>query len=177
MWITTILVLILLLADQVSKYLAQILINEFETIHAIPYVLDLTLVYNKGAAWGFMSNNTWVLVIISFIGMFFLGWYSFKNDWKNLKTLSLGVTLAFAGCVGNLIDRLISIIPPLAEGREGVVDMISLEPLNAISRLFSGSDFPVFNLADSFLVAGVILIAIDMLFFEEKRKQNNEISN
>jgi signal peptidase II len=109
--------------------------------------------------------------------MLFLGWYSYKNNWKTQKTLSLGVTLAFAGCVGNLIDRLISIIPPLAEGREGVVDMISLEPLNALSRLISGSDFPVFNLADSFLVVGVILIAIDMLFFEEKRKKNNEISN
>ena len=46
--------------------------------------------------------------------------------------------------------------------------MISFEPLNAISELFTGSSFPVFNVADSFLVVGVILISIDILFFKYK---------
>ena len=177
MLITTILIIIFLLTDQVSKYLTQILIEEFDTIHAIPYFLDLTHIYNKGAAWGFMSDNTWVLVIISFIGMFVLGYFAYQNDWKTKKTLSLGITMAFAGCVGNLIDRLFSVIPALSNGRPGVVDMISFEPLNALARVFTNQDFPVFNIADSFLVIGVILIAIDMIFFEEKRKKLNEVSN
>ena len=177
MWITLILIVVFLLSDQVTKYLAETLINEFQTIEAIPYVLDLTLVYNKGAAWGFLSNNTWVLVIISFIGMIALGWFAYQNDWKTKKIYSLGITMAFAGCVGNLIDRFMSIVPALAKIRPGVVDMISLEPLNALSRLFSGSDFPVFNVADSFLVVGVILISIDIIFFEEKRNKKNEVSN
>lgn len=177
MIITLILIVVFLLTDQVSKYLAETLINQFQTIEVIPYVLDLTLVYNKGAAWGFLSDSTWVLVIISIIGSVFLGWYSFQNNWKTKKILSLGVTLSFAGCVGNLIDRFMAVVPGLKEIRPGVVDMISFEPLNAISTLLTGNDFPVFNIADSFLVIGVILISIDMLFFEEKRKKENEISN
>ena len=177
MWITVLLILVLLLSDQVTKYLAQILISEFQVIEVIPNFLNLTLIYNKGAAWGFLSDNTIVLVIISFIGMFILGWFAYKNDWKKLKTLSLGVTLAFAGCVGNLIDRLFSVIPSLASSREGVVDMIILKPLDFISNLISGYDFPIFNLADVYLVIGVILISIDFIILEEKRKKKNEVSN
>lgn len=177
MWITLVLIALFLATDQVTKFLAETLIKEFRTIEAIPHVLDLTLVYNKGAAWGFLSNNTWILVIISILGSILLGWYAYKNDWKKKKILSLGVTMAFAGCVGNLIDRFMSVIPSLAKIRPGVVDMISFEPLNALSRLFTGYDFPVFNVADAFLVVGVILISIDIIFFEEKRNKENENSN
>lgn len=177
MLITLILIAIFIASDQVTKYLAETFIEEFHTIEAIPHVLDLTLIYNKGAAWGFLSNSTWILVIISFIGTIFLGWYAYKNDWKTKKTLSLGVTMALAGCIGNLIDRFMSVIPGLDNIRPGVVDMISFEPLNAISRAFSGSDFPVFNVADAFLVVGVILISIDIIFFEEKRNKKDENSN
>ncbi|MBO5711494.1 MAG: signal peptidase II, partial [Acholeplasmatales bacterium] len=140
-------------------------------IEAIPNILTLTKVYKKGAAWSFMEDSTWVLVIISFIGMFILGYFSYKNDWKNKKLLSTGVTMAFAGCVGNLIDRLIS-ITPLSDGRPGVVDMISFEPFNAISQAISGSDFPVFNIADICLVVGMILIAVDILILDTIRGKN-----
>ena len=92
-----------------------------------------------------------------------------KNDWKNKKIKSIGLTLAFAGCFGNLIDRFIC-ITPLKEYREGVVDMISFGPLNSISQLISKTDFPIFNLADAFLVVGLILYAIYLLFLDGKDK-------
>ena len=87
------------------------------------------------------------------------------------------MTLLFAGCVGNLYDRAISIIPYLKDGRPGVVDMISFEPLNAISRLISGNDFPTFNLADAFLVVGIILWAIYLIFFTDSNGKRKEKKN
>jgi signal peptidase II len=171
MWITLIIAAVLLFADQITKYLTEIFIDKYEMVEAIPNLLTLTKVYNKGAAWSFLSDTTWVLVIISFIGMFVLGYYSYKNDWKNKKVYSTGITMAFAGCVGNLIDRLIS-ITPLSEGSPGVVDMISFEPLNWISQAISGYDFPTFNIADICLVVGMILIAIDVLIIDTIKGKN-----
>ena len=48
--------------------------------------------------------------------------------------------------------------------------MISFGPLNSLSQLISHTDFPTFNLADAFLVVGLILLAIYLLFFEGKDK-------
>ena len=53
--------------------------------------------------------------------------------------------------------------------------MISFGPLNSISQLISHTDFPIFNLADAFLVVGLILLAIYLLFFEGKGK-NEKVS-
>ncbi len=178
MLITLIIAAVLLLADQLTKYLTEINIAKYQEIEVIPNLLTLTKTYNKGAAWSFMEDNTWVLVIISIIGMIILGYYSYKNDWKNKKTLSIGVTMAFAGCVGNMIDRIIS-ITPLKDARPGVIDMISFEPLNWISQKLSGYDFPVFNIADICLVVGVILIAVDVIILDSIRgkKKNASVQN
>ncbi len=169
MGITCLLFFILYMLDQISKYLVQVW--QPTSVKAIPHFLTFDLNYNRGMAWGMFSDNTWILVIISVIASIALGYFCLKNDWKRAKFQSLSLTMAFAGCVGNLFDRAISIIPRLNEGRIGVVDMISFEPLNAISRLISGNDFPIFNLADAFLVCGIIMYGIDFIFFVDKRKK------
>lgn len=165
MGITCLIFFILFMLDQVSKYLVQVF--EPNNILAIPGVLRLDTVYNTGMGWGLLSDNTLILVVISLVASIVLGYFCMKNDWKKNKFLSIAMTLLFAGCVGNLYDRAVSVIPYLKDGRPGVVDMISFEPLNAISRLISGNNFPTFNLADAFLVIGVILWAIYVLFFTD----------
>ena len=74
-------------------------------------------------------------------------------------------------------NTLISVIPYLKDGRPGVVDMISFEPLNAISRWISGNNFPTFNLADAFLVIGIILWAIYLIFFTDSNGKRKEKKN
>lgn len=172
MGITCLLFFIFYMLDQITKYLAQVF--QPTNVTAIPHFLTLDLNYNRGMAWGMFSDNTWILVIISAIASIILGYFCIKNDWKKSKFQSFALTMTFAGCVGNLFDRLISVIPSLSEGRVGVVDMISFEPLNYISRLFTGNDFPIFNLADAFLVCGLIMYSIDFIFFVDKRKKKYE---
>lgn len=174
---TGIIVFVLIVLDQLTKYLAQLYApNSFV---CIPNFLTFDLTYNKGAAWGMLSDNTPILVLVSFVATIVLGYLCYKNDWKKAKFSSLAISLALAGCVGNLIDRFMACVAGLNDLRPGVVDMISFEPLNFISKLISGSNFPIFNLADIFLVVGLIMYCIDLVFFAEKREKvkNEENSN
>ena len=72
--------------------------------------------------------------------------------------------MALAGCVGNLFDRLLTLFGVY----EGVVDMIIFKPFDWICEALNLGT-TVFNLADVFLVIGVILFAIDYMFFADKK--------
>lgn len=170
MIITCLLFALLVFADQLLKWVTQ---KDYLSNIAIKFgnynFLKFDKQYNTGMAWSLLSDSTWFLVIISIIASIVLGYFCLKNDWKKSKLRAISLTLAFAGCFGNLIDRFIC-ITPLKSARPGVVDMISFGPLNSISNLLFKHDFPVFNLADAFLVVGLILLAIYLLFFEGKTK-------
>ena len=165
MWITLLVLGGLLFLDQLTKYLSELLITRGSEVNLIPHVLDATLTYNTGAAWSFLSDHTWILAVISFIASGVLVYFITKNDWKKKKCYSLAITLMLAGTFGNFIDRFFSCI----KLRDGVVDMIILKPLDALWSAITKSSFPIFNVADMCLVIGIVLLAIDMLFFQEKR--------
>lgn len=167
MWITIILLSFILISDQVTKYLTEILLKEYQQVELIPYILTTTKVYNKGAAWSMLSDSTWLLALISFIASIVLIYFILKNDWKKKKCYSLATTLMLAGTFGNFIDRFIAVIYP--EGREGVIDMIIFEPLDNVWKFITGSGFPIFNIADVALVIGIVFLAIDILLFQDKR--------
>lgn len=168
MWITLSCLAFLLFADQLTKYLCERFLSYVEVIKVIPNFLDITLVYNKGAAFSFMSNSTWLLALISLVASGFLVYFITKNNWKRKKCYSIAITLMLAGTFGNFIDRAFSVF----KFREGVVDMIIFAPLDFIWERIFNSSFAIFNLADTYLVIGVILLAIDIMFFQEKRAEN-----
>lgn len=169
MLVTCLLFAILVILDQLTKWITQK--EAFSNFVAIKFgdykFLTLDYKLNTGMAWSLLSDSTWILVIISLVASILLGYLAIRNDWKHHKLRAIGVTLSFAGCFGNLIDRFIC-ITPLKEYRAGVVDMISFGPLDSISEALFKSSFPIFNLADAFLVIGLILYAIYLLFFEGK---------
>lgn len=161
MWITALVFVVLLFADQITKFFA---VEMGEKTITWGSFLKIHLEYNKGAAFGLGSGFIWVLVVISAVATIVLGYVAIKNDWKHGKFGAIGVSMAFAGALGNLIDRFLTLIGL----REGVVDMITLGPWNWICSLF-GAGENTFNLADVFLVIGLIILVIDMLFFYDKR--------
>lgn len=167
MWITLLLLALFLFADQFTKYLAEVNIKEFDVVSLIPNLLNGTLTYNKGAAWSMFSDSTLFLAILSLVASIVLIYFIAKNDWKKKKCYSMAITLMLAGTYGNMIDRFMAVF----KLRDGVVDMIILEPLNALWNAIFKSNFPVFNVADVCLVIGVVFIAIDVLFFQEKRAE------
>ena len=123
-------------------------------------------------SWGQLGNNTALLTAISAIATIILCFVASKNNWKKNKVGAISVTMALAGCVGNLYDRMITVFG----WRKGVVDMIVFKPFDWIcEKLHLGTT--IFNLADTFLVIGVIIFAIDFCFFAERKKKKYDIKN
>ena len=141
--------LIGLIIDQVSKMLVKSNMELFSNIVIIPNFFSLHYVKNTGAAFSIFDNMPYLLTIICFIILLLLIYY-IKKEEKNFNlrsSISLGMILA--GIIGNLIDRLLY---------GSVIDFLSF-------KIFS-YNYPVFNLADTLIVCGVILYIIDFIICE-----------
>ena len=134
--------LVIVVLDQTTKVLAE----TYLVSGSIPVIGDLlrfTLAYNKGAAFSLGFGATWILTLISSIAIVALLIYGPKvktMDWALIASFVLG------GATGNWIDRMFR-QPELLNGH--VVDFLQI-PFN----------FPIFNLADTFLVIGVSLAVL-----------------
>jgi len=171
MVVTVILFFCLVMADQVLKFVVErIALND--TLVLIPNFLELRLTYNPGMAWGALGNNTLLLTIISAVATIILCYFATKNDWKRNKVGAIALTMALAGCVGNLFDRMITVFG----WRDGVVDMIILKPFDWLCELLHLGT-TIFNLADVFLVLGIIIFAIDFCFFADRKKKKYDNKN
>jgi len=179
MLITILIFAILFAVDQGSKYLAQLFLTAGTRKTVIPHIFSFDLEYNSGASFSMLSGSdtNWLLIIISGIATLVLIYFCAKNDWKNSKFKSSLLTIILAGCVGNLYDRIIMVIPYFnkeSDGRPGVVDMLHFDFLDYIWNALFKSDFASPNIADLYLVFGLIIFAIYIIFFEERMKKKNE---
>jgi signal peptidase II len=137
-----------LVVDQITKYLISIKIAEGSTIEVIPRFLNFMNIKNTGAAFGMFQSYTKILTIVSLVANFLIIILKVKLNLENVfYNISLGFILG--GALGNLVDRYF-----IGE----VTDWISFS--------FFG---PIFNIADSFIVIGFILIII--LILREYLKQ------
>lgn len=130
-------------ADQVVKYLVIQNLKPDGTLSLIPGLLDITYVENTGVAFGMLPGYLWIMVAVTSVFiLIMLGVLIFYRKHTALSRLSM--ILIIAGGIGNLIDRLVL---------GYVVDYIQV------------SFFPpVFNLADCFVVVGVILLLVYVIF-------------
>jgi signal peptidase II len=142
-WLFVVVALVLITLDQLTKNLAIATLNLGVDYPVIGEVLDWRLVYNDSAAFSLGFGQTWILAVIATAAMLATIWYSMRITSRSWAVMA-GVFLA--GVVGNLIDRLIR-EPSFGNGH--VVDFIKI-PFN----------FPVFNLADIFIVSMAILAVI-----------------
>ena len=160
--------------DQVSKYVAEANLPLGEVKPLIPNFIDFYLTYNKGAAWGLGDNNVFsrvLLVIISWVvGLFMPGYVIYKMAKNEKFEVIFGVCLAliWGGDIGNLIDRTFFF-------DRGVIDFISIQ------SWWPG--FGRFNIADSALVVGILMLFVYMLvkeiqhFLKQKRENEEKLKN
>lgn len=131
--------------DQWSKYLTVQNISLGETKEFIPGFLSLTHLRNTGAAWSLLEGKMIFFYVITVIVSVVIIYLLIKNYKKSIW-YSVGLSFVLAGAIGNFIDRV----------RLGyVVDMLQTDFMN----------FPIFNVADSTLVVGVICIFIYLFDF------------
>ncbi|MBQ6554001.1 MAG: signal peptidase II [Firmicutes bacterium] len=151
--ILTIIVLIAL--DQLTKYIA---VTNLQPIHKIVLIngfFNLTYIENRGAAFGAMQGARWFFVILAAAVIIAGGiYYARMPKTKNTLLLRISMLLIGGGTIGNVIDRLF---------RTYVVDFLDF--------IIFGYDFPVFNLADIFIVVGTGLLMIYILRWETERNK------
>ena len=150
--ITAAVLLVLIFADQVTKQLAAAYLYEKEPIELIPGVFELHFLINRGAAFGIMQNQQYFFTITTCI-MLCLFVYIYiripeKGRYQPLRAL---LVLLMAGAIGNLLDRV----------RQGyVIDFF----------YFKWIDFPIFNVADCYVVIAVVLLALLILFYYKEEE-------
>ncbi len=150
LWLT---VLVLIL-DLWTKSLAQQLLEYGVPNQVIP-ILDMTLLYNTGAAFSFLSDaggwQRWFFIAIALaVSGLLLVWL--KRTEKRQWWLGMALALILGGALGNIHDRIFL---------GYVVDFISVH--------YQSYYFPAFNLADSAITLGAVVMIIDMLFLEKQR--------
>jgi len=147
-----ILILATLALDQLVKLLAMLKLPllEASTYPLWPNVFHLTYVKNTGAAFGMLSGQRWLFVLLAALVCTALIIYLVKTRKKYPLIARAALSLIISGAIGNnIIDRL-------AFGY--VRDLFDFRLIN----------FAVFNVADSCIVIGVILVFIYLLFINEE---------
>ncbi|PFA23998.1 MULTISPECIES: signal peptidase II [Bacillus cereus group] len=139
--------------DQVSKWLIVKNMELGTSIPIIDNVLYITSHRNRGAAWGILEGQMWFFYIITIVFVGFIVVYM-KKYAKTDMLLGVSLGLILGGAIGNFIDRVF---------RQEVVDFIHV-------YIFS-YNYPVFNIADSALCIGVVLIIIQTLLEGKKMKE------
>jgi len=170
---------LVVLLDQVSKYWANVELVKHKPIEFLPMV-DLTLTYNPGAAFSFLSQaggwQRWVFSLIAVVvSVFIVLWIKNLKQHERLQAISLALILG--GALGNVIDRLFL---------GHVIDFVDFHyladqclplfaPVNSPAGLMC--HWPAFNIADSAISIGVVLMLFDGIKSALKRKPQTHGTN
>jgi signal peptidase II len=136
-----IIVFIILSLDRLTKFFISKYLPFNKSVPVIKNIFNLTLVHNRGAAFGILKNQTFFLIFTSLFAIILI-YFSLRGN-KHSKPYILSLSLILAGAIGNLMDRLFF---------GYVIDFIDF-------RIW-----PVFNVADSSITIGAILLGWLVLF-------------
>lgn len=151
--------LFVLVLDQITKWTVVRNMEFGESIKIIDNFFYLTSHRNKGAAWGMLEGQMWLFYIITLVVAAGIIYYM-QTQAKGKPLFQVSLAFILGGAIGNFIDRLF---------RKEVVDFLD--------TYIWGYDFPIFNIADSALTIGVILLFIQVFKEERKEKVNVDGKN
>lgn len=145
---------VVLVADQLSKWLIVQHVPKFSKLPVMPYV-NLTHQENPGAAFSFLAEaggwQRWFLsVLAAVVSAVIVRWLWQLRD-ERQAVLAVGLALVLGGALGNLVDRLLL---------GHVIDFIQV--------LIAGWPFPSFNVADAAITVGAGLLIVDALFLSRR---------
>lgn len=141
-----IVILIVVISDQLSKYYISHVLLPQMSVPVIPQIFHITYILNAGAAFGILENKRLLFIIIALFILAGVG-YFYRKIPQQYRLFRLGIGLMAGGAIGNLIDRI-------ATGY--VIDF------------FDFRIWPVFNIADMAIVCGVIMMIYTILFMKKE---------
>jgi len=134
----------IVILDQITKIWAINNLKNAGTITIIPNFFRLVYVENFGAAFGILQNKRWIFIVISVTVIIGIVFFLLRHYNKLNIFVKIALAMLLGGAIGNFIDRI----------RLGyVIDFLSF-------RLFNAYEFPVFNVADIFIVISTFAILI-----------------
>ncbi len=156
MIVPIILAVILSIIDQATKYIALTKLKPLGSVTFIDGFMDFTFVENRGAAFGILNGRVWLLLVIAAVICIAIIAAMLKMpNTKEYKWLKWSLMLILAGAIGNVADRLF---------RGYVVDFFE----------FTFIKWPVFNMADIYVVIGTIVMAVLVLFVIKDDKEEKD---
>ena len=144
---------ILVLADQISKTIVVKTMSLYESIPVIQNFFHFTYITNDGMAFGInFPFGYYIFTSVSILLTLFLFWYLWSVRTHSI-VIRLGISFIIAGAIGNLIDRIFL---------GAVIDFLDF--------MIGNFHWYVFNLADSYVTVGMLLVLIDSIILEKKRE-------
>lgn len=148
-----------ILLDRVTKIMIERMLATNDAINVIPGFFQITHVHNRGAAFGLFSDSTseWrsvLLIGFSTVALAVVAYLLWKSD-HTLPTTAVGLSLILGGAIGNLWDRI---------ARGQVTDFLHFYIGNHV--------WPDFNVADSCIVVGAILLMFEIVFAKQPAKEH-----
>ncbi|MBD3380371.1 MAG: signal peptidase II [Candidatus Omnitrophica bacterium] len=131
------------LLDQATKLLAVNFLKAGETVPVLKDVFHLTLVYNTGAAFGILASRVHLFIMIAVISSGIIIYFLRSRSHSAVFREKLSLYFILGGTLGNLTDRL---------------------RVGAVIDFFDLRVWPVFNVADSFITIGAVLLAWSIFF-------------
>ncbi len=132
--------------DQLTKWLAVLFLKGADPVSVIRGVFSFTYTENRGAAWSMFEGQQWLLIGVTSVMIVGLLAVLLSGRFRKHRLATFGGILVVAGGIGNLIDRIF---------RGYVVDFLQTDFM----------DFPIFNVADCFVVVGAVLLFVYFVFF------------
>jgi len=146
----------IVMLDQATKWLVVDALDLYQRIPVLP-VFDLVRLHNTGAAFSFLADasgwQNWLFTGVAVIVSIGIVWWLITLPGEGRRVLGLGLALVLGGAVGNIIDRALY---------GYVIDFLLLH--------YHDWSYPAFNIADSAITCGVILILYDGLILERGRR-------
>lgn len=140
-------VLVLVIFDQWTKWLATAHLMGKEPFVLWDGVFELNYLENRGAAFGLFQDQKIFFVIITVVIVAFLCWFYHKiPDGRRHFWMKLAVTVCMAGALGNFVDRMVN---------SYVVDFF----------YFKLIDFPIFNVADIYVTCSAVFFLVMYIFY------------
>lgn len=160
--------MVLIAIDQLTKHYFSTTLELGDRVAVIDGFFYFSYALNKGAAWSFLSDVSWaqtffkIITVVALLIFIALYVYCVKKGYKWLK---VSLIFIISGTLGNFIDRIFV---------GGVIDFLSF--------IFGDYAYPIFNLADTFLVVGMIMFVINYLFIDKnavfkKKDDSKKVSN
>lgn len=145
--------------DQLSKWIIGHHMNLFDTVR-IGSFFQLTLLHNTGAAFSFLSSASgwqqWVFIALGLIVSVIILFWLRRLPRSERRLLGAGLALVLGGALGNVIDRV---------ARGFVIDFFDF--------FYKGHHFPPFNVADSAITVGAILVIVDTLLANRQMRKTD----